>query len=149
MAKLKIKYGLFELDYEGNTSYMVNHIPKLISTLIASSDQIPSTLKSENESASINLSNADIGTLAKFMNDRNISSQNDRFLTTALWITLKDCKSRLKTVDVTTALRINQQKKLGNASDCLNQNISKGYCEKDGSEFYITQEGKKYLEINE
>ncbi len=65
-------------------------------------------------------------------------------MATAVWCESKG-KNRLKTNDVTAALRNANQAKLNNAADCLNQNVSKGYCEKEGKEFYVTQEGKDKL----
>jgi hypothetical protein len=44
-------------------------------------------------------------------------------------------------VDITKALSDNQQGKLGNPGDCLNKNVKKGFCEKEGKEFYVTEEG--------
>lgn len=49
------------------------------------------------------------------------------------------------TSDVTKALKDSNQTRLGNPSDSLNQNVTKGYCEKDGKEFYVTEEGKNSL----
>jgi hypothetical protein len=40
----------------------------------------------------------------------------------------------------------NQQKRLANPADCLNKNVSKGFCEKNDGGFYITPEGLKKLE---
>jgi hypothetical protein len=50
-----------------------------------------------------------------------------------------------RTSAVSKALSDNHQKRLGNAAECLNQNISKGFCEKQGGGFYITPEGLKDL----
>jgi hypothetical protein len=61
-------------------------------------------------------------------------------LATAAWLYLKG-KERLTTSDVVKALKDNHQSRLGNPADCLNQNVGKGLCEKDGAEFFITAEG--------
>ena len=84
-------------------------------------------------------------TLATFLREKNASTiQNKKFLATAVWLEAKG-NSRITTSDVTKALKDNSQKRLGNASDCLNQNVKQGYCEKDGKDFYVTQEGKESL----
>ncbi len=44
--------------------------------------------------------------------------------------------------DVVKALKESQQSRMGNPSEVLNQNIHKGHCERDGKEFFVTQEGR-------
>ena len=56
-------------------------------------------------------------------------NQNAKFLATADWLRRRG-ESLLSTSKVTKALSENQQKRLGNASECLNQNVGKGFCEK-------------------
>jgi hypothetical protein len=71
---------------------------------------------------------------------------NTRFLATAFWLSGRS-EEPLTAKAVATALSVNNQKKLTNPSDCLNQNVRKGFCEKrpDGS-FFITPEGLEALE---
>lgn len=84
-------------------------------------------------------------TLATFLKEKNATTnQTKKFLATALWLEAKG-KNRLSTSVVTKALRDNNQSKLGNPSDALNKNVSKGFCEKDGKDFYVTEEGKASL----
>ena len=52
---------------------------------------------------------------------------------------------RMQTKDVTGALKTANQSRLGNPADCLNQNVSKGYCEKEGNQFFVTDDGKASL----
>lgn len=81
------------------------------------------------------------GTLSGFLRSHNATSNQVRkFLATAVWLTL-DGKKRLTTGDVTKALSINYQGKLSNASDCLNRNVKAGRCEKEGNQFYVTEDG--------
>ncbi len=83
------------------------------------------------------------GTLAAFLKAKGATSNQVRkFLSTAIWLHDRDKKDRLTTGDVTKALADNQQSRLSNASDCLNQNVGKGFCEKDGKGFYVTEEGR-------
>lgn len=72
------------------------------------------------------------------------TSQVQRFLLTADWLRRRG-NTDLTTAAVTKALKDNQQKRLGNTADCLNQNVSKGYCEKKGNSFFITPDGLKTL----
>lgn len=71
-------------------------------------------------------------------------NQIKKFLATSVWLMAKG-KNRLTTGDVTQALRESNQTRLKNASDCLNKNVGKGFCEKDGKEFFVTQEGSESL----
>lgn len=88
---------------------------------------------------------APVGTLASHLKAKGTeSNQNKRFLATADWLRLKG-NSDLNTSLVAKALRDNHQSRLGNPSECLSQNIGKGFCEKVGSGFYITPEGLKDL----
>lgn len=84
-------------------------------------------------------------TLPSFLNEKNATkSQIKKFLATAVWLEAKG-QSRLSTNNVSQALRESNQSRLSNASDCLAKNVAKGYCEKDGKEFFVTQEGKDSL----
>lgn len=67
--------------------------------------------------------------------------QVQRFLATAAWLYQRGTM-QLTSRKVAKTLRKNHQKSLGNPADCLNKNVSKGYCEKkpDGS-FFITSDG--------
>ena len=84
-------------------------------------------------------------TLAVFLKEKNATrNQVKKCLATAIWLEAKG-KQRMTTSDVTKALKDSNQARLGNASECLNQNVSKGYCERDGKEFFVTDEGKSSL----
>lgn len=84
-------------------------------------------------------------TLPSFLAEKGATkNQIKKFLATAIWLEAKG-KSRPTTSDVTHALKDSNQSKLSNPADCLNKNVSKGYCEKDGKGFFVTQEGKNSL----
>ena len=86
--------------------------------------------------------------LATYLKKLNADTvQNRKFLATADWLRRRE-QTQIKTADVTTALKNAQQKRLGNASECLNANVSKGFCEKNGSYFYVTPEGLKDLGVD-
>ena len=70
--------------------------------------------------------------------------QVQKFLATAAWLGRRGEKN-VTTGAVTRALRDSQQRRLGNPADCLNQNVGKGFCEKNGNGFYITSEGWSHL----
>jgi hypothetical protein len=84
-------------------------------------------------------------TLPAFLQEKNATSrQVKKFLATAVWLEAKG-QSRLTTGDVSKALNDANQKRLGNPAECLNQNVAKGYCEKDGKQFFVTDDGKSSL----
>ena len=84
-------------------------------------------------------------TLPAFLGDTKAkSSQVIKFLATAVWLHAKG-SNRLKTGDVTKALSNASQNRLSNASNCLGANIKKGFIEKTGSEFFVTDDGKASL----
>lgn len=89
-------------------------------------------------------------TLASFLKQtKSKSSQVRRFLATAEWLH-RSGKEALTTRDVSSALDKNRQNKLSNPADCLNKNVTKGYCEKrTGGQFYVTDEGRKSLGLND
>lgn len=70
--------------------------------------------------------------------------QVKKFLATAAWLTHRG-QRMLSTGMISRALKDNQQRRLGNPSDCLGKNIAQGFCEKDGSNFFVTTEGWKNL----
>jgi hypothetical protein len=72
------------------------------------------------------------------------SKQVQRFLATAAWL-FKRGQENLTAPSIAKALSDPRQKKLANASDAFNQNVSKGYCEKTKDGFFITPEGWKAL----
>jgi hypothetical protein len=61
-----------------------------------------------------------------------------------VWLEAKGQK-RIQTVDVTKALKEANQTRIGNPADSLNKNVSKGHCEKDGKQFFVTDDGKSSL----
>ena len=84
-------------------------------------------------------------TLASFLREKNTSrNQTQKFLATAVWLEAKG-RNRLATADVSRALKDSNQARLSNASASLSKNIAKGYCERDGKEFFVTMEGKNSL----
>lgn len=86
------------------------------------------------------------GSLASYIREKGgDDNQVDRFLITANWLRLRG-NGTLTTAAVTKALRDNHQKRLSNPADCLNKNVSKGYCEKGSGGFFITPDGLNRLQ---
>ena len=142
--KVRFKVGNIEVDYEGSEDFLESKLPKLISDVTTLAEQVPA--ESDDSDSNGNTESGTPITLASFLKEKKVDSQNRRFLATAQWIHLKKGMDHIKTVDVTKALRDNQQTKIGNPSDCLNRNVSKGYCEKvNNNGFFVTDEGRNSL----
>lgn len=143
-GKVKLAIGNMSFSGEGSEEWLDQHISKLIDTfsqpqLNSSVDSAPSIAEPNREKTSATES------LASYLRSKGGDTvQNDRFLATAGWLSRRGQKD-LTTRAVTTALRENQQKRLGNAADCLNQNVGKGFCEKASGGFFITPEGWAHL----
>jgi hypothetical protein len=141
-SKVELGFGSVFFRGEGSEAWLSAEIEKAMlrfPELAKISPAIPTT----HGGPEVGLVQRAGGTLAAFLKMKNATSnQNRKFLSTAMWLHDRDKKDRLTTADVTKALSDNQQSRLGNASDCLNQNVGKGFCEKDGKGFYVTEEGR-------
>jgi hypothetical protein len=155
-AKIEIKIGAIEFEAEGDQVWVAQQLDKVFEkaaglALLAPAPVTPAAMV--NSSNPSDAAHTPMGSdpliaakpLAVFLKERNANTkQVDKFLATAIWLESKG-KARLTTTDVTNALKSSNQSRLGNPADCLNQNVSKGRCEKDGKEFFVTQEGKKAI----
>ena len=143
-GKIKLTIGSMRFSGEGDQDWLDQHISKLIETFSQtefdnSVDSAP-TIAEPNQVKS--LATESLATYLRVKGGDTV--QNERFLATAGWLSRRGQKV-LTTGAVTRALRDNQQKRLGNASDCLNQNVGKGFCEKTTGGFSITLEGWGHL----
>ncbi|MGN6294249.1 MAG: hypothetical protein ACTHMV_15995 [Chitinophagaceae bacterium] len=87
--------------------------------------------------------------MATYLKEKNATTnQVKKFLASAAFLQLNG-KNRLTTSDISGALKDAKQNKLNNPSDCLNKNIKKGHCEKDGKEFFVTSKGFEDLGATE
>ena len=141
-ARIEVKVGSVSFLGEGSEPWVSGEFDKALQR-IAELAKIYPVSATEATSDARPSNHKAVGTLAAFLKAKNATSNQVRkFLSTAVWLHDRDHKDRLTTGDVTKALSDNQQSRLGNASDCLNQNVGKGFCEKDGKGFYVTEEGR-------
>lgn len=149
-AKIKIKIGSIEFYGEGEHSWLEKQLDKMIvkapellkvAPLVVPAAK-PSTLISNSNDGDPMIAKKPLGT---FLQEKNATIiQNRKFLATAIWLDAKG-KSRLKTSDITKALSDGSQKKLNNPSLNLIAHVKQGNCEKEGDQFYVTDEGRKAL----
>lgn len=147
IAKIEIKLGAIDFKGEGEEQWIegqldkiLQHAPALLKLGIASQDH---TSKGSGSGGGVNIDSET--TLAKFLSEKSAGgNQVKRFLATAVWLHSRGNK-KATTGDVTKALRDNHQPRLGNPAECLNKNVSKGHCEKDGRQFFVTPDGFKEL----
>lgn len=142
-GKIELKLGSFSFSGEGDENWLAKQMDKILEKLnqlhkVATVTSDDGTKNNKGDDQNDDLKNV---TLASFLKSKNASNnQTKKFLATAAWLQLRGAK-RLSTNDVTKALTSNNQGKLKNASDCLYKNVGKGLCEKDGNQFYVTEDG--------
>ncbi|GAB5604370.1 hypothetical protein [Sideroxyarcus sp. TK5] len=156
-AKIEITIGQISFSGEGESSWLSEQLDKILERAenlmsLAPIPAIPAALGINGAShEAANLSgHAEISSkpLAIWLKEKGAdTNQNLKFLATAIWLESKG-QNRLQTKDVTSALGTANQKRLGNAAENLNQNVKQGFCEKEGKQFYVTEEGKRKLGIN-
>lgn len=139
-GKVELKIGEMSFSGEGDQEWLDNQISKLLEA--ATSDQIRDVISTGTTPAEERQSepthNESLPTYLR--NKGGERSQVKRFLATAAWIHRRG-ETTLTTGLVAKTLRENHQKRLGNPSDCLNKNVSKGHCEKTAEGFFITSDG--------
>lgn len=146
-AKVFIKVGGFEFSGEGDQEWVAKQLDKIL----AKADELTNLSPPVREAPAENHKpmGIDAGIAKKalraFLSEKGATkNQIKKFLVTAIWLEAKG-KARLSTGDISKALKDANQSKLSNPSECLKQNVSKGYCEKDDKEFFVTVEGKASL----
>jgi hypothetical protein len=150
-AKIDFSFGSLTFSGEGEENWLAQQLDKILSAAPTLSELHAPTENGEPQQssegrASAPVSRTEVGPLAHYIESKGGQRhQTKRFLATADWLRLRG-NAPLTTKAVSKALQDNRQSKLTNASDCLNQNVSKGLCEKtSGGEFYITPEGLREL----
>src|SRR5262245_3023688 len=140
-SKIEVNVGGVSFSGEGEQAWLADQLDKVL----RAASEI--TRAQPHESAvpplELNRSGTDnfATTLASYIREKGgDDNQVDRFLITADWLRRRGA-NKLTTAVVSKALRDNHQKSLVNPADCLNKNVSKGFCEKADGGFYITPDG--------
>jgi hypothetical protein len=147
-AKIEIKVGTFTFTGEGTEKWLSGELDKLLAKLPELVEIAPVPALSNDGAAAKTKNNGKLGTLAGFLAERNAKdNQVKKFLATAIWLHDTTGKDRLTTREVRKALNIANQGKLTNPAACLNNNVTKGHAEKDGSSFFVTEPGRTSLGV--
>lgn len=150
-AKLDFQFGKLSFSGQGTEAWLTKQLEYILSKIPDLSDlpQMQEVPESDKSAETPQPQKNNVGSLASHIKSHGgDTNQNQRFLATADWLRLKGEKA-LKTSMISKSLKDNQQKKLGNPADNLNQNVGKGYCEKTADGFFITPEGLEHLGHND
>lgn len=144
-SKLEISVGNLSFSGEGEQAWLAEQLEKVLKAAPGiASTQSPAPPR-ESDTGAPSSGNAFGTTLASYIREKGgDDNQVDRFLITADWLRRKGAP-KLTTAEVSKALKSNHQKRLVNAADCLNKNVTKGFCEKADGGFYITPDGLRKL----
>ena len=146
-ARIKFKIGNIEFVGKGEQSWVTEQLDKVLERIPSlATESKKSTPKAVVETPQVvkttpKVDASNLENLSTFLRKRDaIDKQRRRFLGTAVWLQLKG-QQMIKTKEVTDALRAARQIKITNPSHQLNQNISQGFCQKEGQGFYVTPQG--------
>lgn len=156
-ARIEIKIGAIEFSGDGEQEWVTDQLDKIlklvpdldkkIEKIIATTEVVKQPIMEQNLAQSSDLfatpkqQRVIPENLSTFLRKKDaIDKQRRRFLGTAVWLQLNGQQS-IKTKEVTDALRAARQIKITNPSHQLNQNIAQGFCQKEGTRFYVTPQG--------
>lgn len=146
-AKIDIKIGEIQFSGQGEQDWVAKQLDKILEQAEKLIQLAPPPADPDGEAHKPMGNDSEIAkkNLPSFLNEKAATkNQVKKFLVTAVWLEAKG-QSRIQTSDVTRALQDSKQSRLANPSKCLNDNVAKGYCEKDGKQFFVTEDGKKSL----
>ena len=143
-SKIEVTIGAVSFAAEGEQQWVTAQLDKVLEQA-RSIPTAAAPARSGGPAAAATGTPAAVGTLASAVTSGGgTANQVRRFLATAVWLHDKGA-SRLTTAAVASALKANNQKKLGNPADCLGQLVGKGHAERDGKEFFVTDDGRAAL----
>lgn len=148
-SKIEIKIGQITFSGQGEPEWVAKQLDKILSQAEKLIQLVPLAEDSGSGDGGQRPMGRDTAiakkTLPAFLQEKNATrNQVKKFLAAAVWLEAKG-QNRLTTADVTKALKDANQTRLGNPADCLNKNVNKGHCEKDGKQFFVTDDGKNSL----
>lgn len=153
-SKMSVTIGDFTFSGEGSEEWLSKELDKIVERAEFLVKLAPKPASGEEGLGRKGDSGADSSgsdlkiSLAKFLKEKDATAnQLKKFLVTAVWLHKTKNLTRLKTADVSGALREASQSKINNPSDCLAKNVGAGDVERDGKEFYVTEHGYEKVGI--
>jgi hypothetical protein len=138
-AKIEVRLGSCNFTGDAEAAWLEKQLDKFLAH-VKTVDPADESGDGEGDQANAKAQGTK-QTLSGFLKSNNATSNQVRkFLATACWLTKKG-SHRLATGDITKALSESRQGKLTNPAQCLNLNVGKGFCEKEGKQFYVTEDG--------
>jgi hypothetical protein len=149
-AKIDIKIGAVSFAAEGSEKWLSGELDKVLAKAPELAAIAPAQPADGGDGADTTHTKhgkkGKLGNLANFLKEKTATdNQVKKFLATAVFLHDSTGKDRVTTKEVSLALKGAHQTKLTNAANCLNQNVSKGHAEKDGSSFFVTDPGRTSL----
>jgi hypothetical protein len=148
-AKIEIKVAGFSFTGEGTEKWLSGELEKLLAKIPELVEVAPAEPAGDggDKPAGGTKKKGKLGTLPDFLKEKSaVSNQVKKFLVTAIYLHDTTGRDRLTTSEIRNALRSANQPKLTNPANCLNQNVSKGHTEKDGTNgFFVTDAGRTSL----
>jgi hypothetical protein len=145
IGKLDVRIGKVKFKGEGDQEWLAQQLERVVQ---AAPDIPPDRGGDSDAEVEINAGDSSSNfsvSLASYIRSKGAEgNQVLRFLVTANWLRRRGT-SALTASAIAKALADNHQSRLANAADCLNKNVSKGFCEKIKDGFFITPEGLKEL----
>jgi len=151
-SKIEIKVGNVSFSGEGDGKWLSEQLDKILEKIPQLAEVAPTRFGSDGgdgteagESGKVTTKKPS-ATLASYLKEKKTATnQTRKFLATAVWLHDQG-HEHLTTKEVTKALSDKKQGSLTNPSNCLAQNVSKGFCEKVGKrQFYVTDDGRTSL----
>ena len=125
-AKIEVKIGDLAFSGEGDSSWLETQLDKIL----AWATTAPMNIAPNGGTRAATGAKTPAGSatsLAAYLKSKSaIGDQTKTFLATAQW--LASSGKPLSTALVTATLKAHHQGKLGNAAQCLINNVGKGYC---------------------
>lgn len=146
VGKLDVRIGKVKFKGEGDQDWLAEQLEKVVKAAPDMPDAPADDVDDDSDEADRNHRGSVFSTsLAAYVRNKGADgNQTLRFLVTANWLRKRGI-SILTASAVAKALSDNHQSRLANPADCLNKNVSKGFCEKNKDGFFITPEGLKEL----
>lgn len=141
-AKIEVKVGEVSFHGEGSQEWLEKQLDKIIgkAEALLKLSQVHSIHKDKDNSSQQPKTGRN---LAQFIKDYNLNKPMEIFLATAIWLTIEKGQDRMTPRAISQALKAANQKRLSNPSVFLKQNVNKGFCEMDGKNFFVTEQGKE------